>query len=297
MVLKRWFYVMIFILIVALLGACVRSASTPPVNLITPLPEGEKGVEEAPVESPAQPPASGSNEVLQQLELFVTQTAAAAQVVGGQPVQGQQPDQPAVEGTPGSPAEDQETAQTAEASAGLTETGEAAEGGTAQPGQTEQQPGAQEPSPVAQQPAQPGQQPQPTQPVQPAQPAQPEPTRIVVPTATPGIPSKYTLQPGEFVYCIARRFNVNPFELLSINGLSTNSVVRGGTTLTIPKTGNPFPGERSLKAHPTTYVVSSGENIYEIACLFGSVSPEAIAYANGLKSPFTLSAGQKLYIP
>ena len=40
-----------------------------------------------------------------------------------------------------------------------------------------------------------------------------------IPTVTPGLPTTYKLQKGEFVYCIARRFNVNPAALLSLNGL------------------------------------------------------------------------------
>jgi LysM repeat protein len=120
---------------------------------------------------------------------------------------------------------------------------------------------------------------------------------VVVPTSTPGIPATYTLKSGEFPYCIARRFNVNPVELLNLSGLGQNSRPAAGTTLTIPQTGNPFPGDRTLRAHPTTYTIQSGDSIYEIACLFGDVSPEAIAYANSLAAPYDLSAGQTLQIP
>ena len=38
-------------------------------------------------------------------------------------------------------------------------------------------------------------------------------------TVAGGVPATYTMQSGEFVYCIARRYNVDPNELLSINGL------------------------------------------------------------------------------
>lgn len=123
------------------------------------------------------------------------------------------------------------------------------------------------------------------------------PTAVIVPTATPGRPSTYTLMGGEFPYCIARRFNVNPVELLSQSGLSQNSQPPAGTTLTIPQTGNPFPGDRTLRDHPTTITVQAGQNIYEIACLFGDVSPDAIAYANNLAAPYNLTAGQTLQIP
>jgi LysM repeat protein len=69
-------------------------------------------------------------------------------------------------------------------------------------------------------------------------------------------------------------------------------------TLQIPQTGNPFPGNRSLRAHPTTYIVASGDTIYSIACLFGDVDPEAIAYVNNITSPNKqLTPGQTINIP
>jgi LysM repeat protein len=102
---------------------------------------------------------------------------------------------------------------------------------------------------------------------------------------------------GDFVYCLARRFNVNPTELLAANGLGVTSQLSPGQTLNIPQTGNPFPGERMLRAHPTTHTVAAGETIYSIACLYGDVSPDAIAYANSLSEPFSVSAGQSLQIP
>ena len=94
--------------------------------------------------------------------------------------------------------------------------------------------------------------PQPTAPTdaQPTQPAAPTQAPIVVPTATPGRPGSYTLQKGEFPYCIARRFNVDPGELLRINNLSGGSVFVAGMVLTIPQTGNPFPGSRALLRAP-----------------------------------------------
>jgi len=111
------------------------------------------------------------------------------------------------------------------------------------------------------------------------------------------VPSSYTLKKGEFPYCIARRFNVNPSELLSINGLSSGSVVYTGMALIIPQTGRPFPGYRALRAHPTSYTVGPGDTIYSIACYFGDVDPNAIAVVNGLTPPYRLSSGQVLRIP
>jgi LysM repeat protein len=120
---------------------------------------------------------------------------------------------------------------------------------------------------------------------------------VVVPTPTPGLPKVYVLQQGEHPYCIARRFNVNPGEMLSLSGMGGNTVLRQGTELKIPQNGNPFPSARSLRPHPTTYTVAANETIYSIACQFGDVDPNAIIFANQLKSPYTVESGQTLQIP
>jgi LysM repeat protein len=111
-------------------------------------------------------------------------------------------------------------------------------------------------------------------------------------------PSTYTLQKGEFPYCIARRFNVNPQELLSINGLAPGDLYPPSMVLTIPQSGGPVPGDRALHSHPTTYTVPSSDNtIYSVACYFGDVDPAAIANANGISVSADLTTGQQLTIP
>jgi LysM repeat protein len=110
-------------------------------------------------------------------------------------------------------------------------------------------------------------------------------------------PATYTLQSGEFPYCIARRFNINPGELLDLNGITDGGLFQPGLTLQIPQTSSPFPPPTYLIPHPATYTVLSGDTIYGVACKYGDVDPLAIAAANGLLSPYTLTAGQTLQIP
>jgi len=124
-----------------------------------------------------------------------------------------------------------------------------------------------------------------------------EQVQIVVPTATPGRPETYVLQKGEFAYCIARRFDVNPNELLRVNGIPPDITLQPGTELKLPESDRGYPGNRALREHPTTYSVNPEDTIYSIACLFGDADPNAIAYANNLSSPYTLTAGQEIYIP
>lgn len=134
-----------------------------------------------------------------------------------------------------------------------------------------------------------------------AEPAAAVDTPIPAATAVPSgsRPATYTLQKGEFPYCIARRFNVDPNQLLSLSGLTSaqaNSLIVG-TVLTIPQSGS-FPGNRALASHPATYTVASGdETLYSVACKFGDVDPNAIATANNIAVSSKLTVGQQLQIP
>jgi LysM repeat protein len=122
----------------------------------------------------------------------------------------------------------------------------------------------------------------------------------VLPTSAPvgSRPASYTLRKGEFPYCLARRFDVDPGDLLARNNLTTAQAynLATGTVLSIPQSGS-FPGTRALATHPTTYTVSSGETIYGVACKFGDVDPAAIATANNISVDAALTAGKQLSIP
>jgi LysM repeat protein len=120
---------------------------------------------------------------------------------------------------------------------------------------------------------------------------------VIAPTTTPGRPATYTLQSGEFPYCIARRFDVNPGDLLALNGLgSSGQGLQPGLQLRIPSTGS-FPDVRALHAHPTQYTVAVDDTIYKIACYFGDIDPTSIAAANGLALSSPLTTGRILNIP
>ena len=116
---------------------------------------------------------------------------------------------------------------------------------------------------------------------------------VSVPTLTR--PATYTLQKGEFPFCIARRYDLNVGALLSANGMSMDAKPGVGTVLQI-SSGGSYDGNRALRAH-TDYTVNSGDTIYSIACYFGDVSPEAIIAVNGLSGPDDITAGMTLKIP
>ncbi len=127
----------------------------------------------------------------------------------------------------------------------------------------------------------------------------PTPTVTPLPIGTLTRPASYTLQKGEFPYCIARRYNVHPQDLLALNHLSSaaGQIYHPGLVLQIPQTGRPFPSARALHTHPTTYTVPDSQTtVYKVACYFGDVDPQAIMQQNGLTSPL-LTANQVLQIP
>lgn len=216
-------------LLVLLLAACVRPASTPPTGVITATPE-----------LPFEFETGGSqiNEIIS-----ATQTAQAAGAASEEPK---------------SPTEEPAGEET-------------------QPPEVPSQIETQAPPPAE------------------------VPTEAPPPASwdpTPGVPETYTVNKGEHVYCLARRFNVHPGDLLSANGLNANSVLNPGMTLKIPQNSAwPSDSARSLKSHPTSYSVVAGDTIYTIACAFGDVDPNGIISVNGLDAPYELTPGQTLQIP
>jgi LysM repeat protein len=125
------------------------------------------------------------------------------------------------------------------------------------------------------------------------------PVRNNIPTTFPtsNIPQTYTLTDGEYPFCIARRFNIDPDELLRVNGLSNGATFSIPMTLKIPTNVNSFPGSRAIKTHPAQYIARVGDTIYSIACQYGDVEPLNIAAVNGLSAPYTLTVGAKIQIP
>lgn len=124
------------------------------------------------------------------------------------------------------------------------------------------------------------------------------PTFVTVASPTPGYPSSYTIHQGEWPFCLARRFNIDPAALLAANGLTLNSRPDPGSVLTIPADAAKWSsGSRDLVTHPAVYVVKTGDTVYSIACDFGDADPNAIIAANNLQAPYTLTAGASIQVP
>jgi LysM repeat protein len=132
--------------------------------------------------------------------------------------------------------------------------------------------------------------------------ATPEPTASAEETEEPvvydyAVPDSYTLHEGEFLFCLARRFNILPEDLKIYNGYEDGTIYYPGDTLQIPSDSRAFIGDRALQYHPANYTVVFGDSLYSIACLYGDVDPRAIAAANDLDIDAALTPGVVLQIP
>jgi LysM repeat protein len=126
------------------------------------------------------------------------------------------------------------------------------------------------------------------------------PTVPIVATSTPGFPATYKIHEGETVYCLGRRFNIAPNDILVLNGLGLNDDVFPGDVLKIPANGAPFIGDRALHPHTANmiYTVQAPyDTAFKVGCYFGDVDPNRIIAANSLKEPYALTSGQKIIIP
>jgi LysM repeat protein len=113
----------------------------------------------------------------------------------------------------------------------------------------------------------------------------------VLPTATrPASQSEYTVQWGDTLFSLARRFNTTVEAIVALNGLADASNIRVGQVLVIPGSSVSPPGSGQ------EYVVQPGDTLYSIARRFGT-TVEAVQRANAIVNPTYISVGQRLVIP
>ena len=106
----------------------------------------------------------------------------------------------------------------------------------------------------------------------------------------------YTVEKGDSLYSIARRFGVTVQEIIDANNLISNTLSIG-QSLIIPglSAGDDLEDNEGSEIVPTTYTVVSGDSLWSIANRFG-VTVNDLKTANNLTSNL-LSIGQTLIIP
>lgn len=95
-------------------------------------------------------------------------------------------------------------------------------------------------------------------------------------------PQTVTVQRGDSVYLIARRYNVPMKAIIQTNKLEPPYVLYPGQVLTLTP--------------PQAYTVQRGDSLYAISRKFG-VDMRALAQKNALQEPYTIFPGQQLLVP
>lgn len=111
-------------------------------------------------------------------------------------------------------------------------------------------------------------------------------------TSASGTPSTYTVQRGDWIYAIARKFNVSVAALLAANPGIRPNLLYPGQQLNIPG------GDSSGTTPPSagTYVVKPGDTLFSIAVKFRT-TVYAFQIKNNLANPHFIYPGQVLIVP
>ncbi len=115
------------------------------------------------------------------------------------------------------------------------------------------------------------------------------------PEADRGTPKRYTVRPGDTACAISSAFRVKCRDLIDMNRLGKQAVIRVGQSIHIPIGTS---GKRRLlsRADPGAYTVAPGDTVCGVAQRYG-VKCRALLAANGLTSGSVLSVGRRLVIP
>ncbi len=125
---------------------------------------------------------------------------------------------------------------------------------------------------------------------------------LLLATAVPTLAdTTYTVQPGDTLSAIARRFGTDVTTLAQANNIVNPNLIYVGQQLTIPGADAPAPAPVPVpnpapQPAGSVYIVQPGDTLTRIALRYG-VSVQALALANGLNNLNVIYVGQQLIIP
>ncbi len=122
---------------------------------------------------------------------------------------------------------------------------------------------------------------------------------LVIPGADGTVTSlhrTHTVQPGEYLAGIARRYGVTEAQLEAANGITNGNLIFVGSTLHIdpPHELSAFTPE--ISTEPVSHVVEAGDSLGAIAALYGVSLDETIAL-NAISNPDLIRVGQVIELP
>ncbi len=138
----------------------------------------------------------------------------------------------------------------------------------------------------------------------------PQPTSTTTGGSSGSGLGSYTVQSGDTMYALARRFNTTVATLAQLNNIVNPNLIYPGETLRVPGAGQPTaatptpvpaatpvaPTTVPVVQRPGTHVVQSGENLFRISLMY-NLTWDVLARANGLFNPNFIFPGQVLIIP
>ena len=118
----------------------------------------------------------------------------------------------------------------------------------------------------------------------------------IIAAVRPDLPATYTVKAGDTVSSIAETFGLPTPAVLTLNGLSWNSLVHEGQILKLSPEPTKKRAGSPARLAGKGYVVSPGETVTTIAGRLG-ISTEALTAHNNLQPDSTIYAGQMLSVP
>ncbi len=104
---------------------------------------------------------------------------------------------------------------------------------------------------------------------------------------------EYTVQRGDTLYSIARRFGITVAELAEMNGLADVDRIRPGQVLRVSRAS---PKAHLQDVRTAFYTVQAGDTLWSIARRHGTTAAQ-IAQLNGIAEDGILQIGQTLRLP